>query len=293
MADRPRIYSKITAVKGLMAGSGRLNQQASRRDQWNKGRNFRGRLRVVGRATDTVSPPGRRRVTTRKRRYARFAAAVLAAATLIGVAAPASAEGFFESIFGRVRRHSLPPQASPFADPFGLFGPERRPSHDVSGPATGYCVRACDGRFFPVQRSANASAAEICKSFCPAAKTMLFHGSKIDHAIGPNGTRYADLENAFVYRQKVVDGCTCNGKDPYGLARLDVTEDPTLKAGDIIATTDGLATVRNPKTADYTPIPANSKLSDVKVTPVPPPQKVERVADDVAPRKKRSVQFSR
>ena len=230
---------------------------------------------------------------SRRSRFARRAAAVLATLVLSAVAQAASAEGFFDSLFGPARRHSLPPQASPFADPFGLFGPERRPSSDVSGPATGYCVRTCDGRFFPVQRSANTSAAEICKSFCPAAKTMLFHGSKIDHAIGPNGTRYADLENAFVYRQKVVDGCTCNGKDPFGLARLDVTEDPTLKPGDIVATTDGLATVRNPKTGDYTPIPTNSKLADVKVTPVPPPKKVERVADDVAPRKKRSVQFSR
>ncbi len=219
---------------------------------------------------------------------------MLAALALSVVAQPASAQGFFESLFGPARRPSmnLPPQASPFADPFGLFG-QPRPSGDVAGPATGYCVRTCDGRFFPVQRTANASAAEMCKSFCPAARTMLFHGTKIDYAIGPNGARYADLENAFVYRQRVVDGCTCNGKDPFGVARLDVTEDPTLKAGDIVATTDGLATVRNPKTADYTPVQPGSKLADVKVTPVPPPKKVERVADDAVPRKKRSVQVWR
>jgi hypothetical protein len=214
----------------------------------------------------------------------------LATLALFGLVQPASAQGFFESIFGPARRHSLPPQASPFIDPFGLFGPERRPSGDIGGPATGYCVRTCDGRFFPVQRSANMSAAEMCKSFCPAARTALFHGSRIDHAIGPNGTRYADLDTAFVYRTRVVDGCTCNGRDPFGLARLDVTEDPTLKPGDIVATTDGLATVRNPKTADYTPVQPGSKLSEVKVTPIAPAPKVERVPDEVTPRKKRSVQ---
>ena len=60
----------------------------------------------------------------------------------------------------------------------------------VAAAAPPICVRTCDGRFFPLQRSASASPAELCKSFCPAAKTEVFHGSKIDHAVGPGGTRY-------------------------------------------------------------------------------------------------------
>ena len=32
--------------------------------------------------------------------------------------------------------------------------------------------------------------------------------------------------------------CTCNGKDAFGLAKIDVASDPTLKPGDIVATGD-------------------------------------------------------
>ena len=57
-----------------------------------------------------------------------------------------------------------------------------------------------------------------------------------------NGTRYADLDNAFAYRDKVSDSCSCNGKDGLGLARVETSGDPTLRPGDIVATNDGLAT---------------------------------------------------
>ena len=55
-----------------------------------------------------------------------------------------------------------------------------------------------------------------------------------------NGARYADLDNAFVYRQKIVEDCTCNGKDSFGLAQIDVAADPTLRQGDIVATGDNV-----------------------------------------------------
>jgi hypothetical protein len=37
-----------------------------------------------------------------------------------------------------------------------------------------------------------------------------------------------------------VAGCTCNGKDPVGLAQVKVDDDPTLRKGDIVAGADGL-----------------------------------------------------
>ena len=54
------------------------------------------------------------------------------------------------------------------------------------------------------------------------------------------GQRYADLENAFVYRQRIVEGCSCNGKDSFGLARIDVASDPTLRPGDIVSSGDNV-----------------------------------------------------
>ena len=148
-------------------------------------------------------------------------------------------------LFGGFQRRApepLPPQTSSYADPLACSAISGRPEKPSGfGHGTVYCVRTCDGRYFPLQRHAGASPAELCKSFCPAAKTMVFSGSKIDTAVAQNGTRYADLDNAFAYRDKVSDGCSCNGKDELGLARVDASGDPTLRPGDIVATNDGLA----------------------------------------------------
>ena len=48
------------------------------------------------------------------------------------------------------------------------------------------------------------------------------------------------MPNAFRYRNELVSGCTCNGKDTVGLAQVDVEKDPTLRSGDIVAGANGL-----------------------------------------------------
>ena len=177
-------------------------------------------------------------------RLVQLAAGALAAMTVLS-AAPAVAqnENFFEMLFGRQQRprQYVPPQASPYADPSqSSFGERPAPSSGGGGRAVAYCVRLCDGRYFPIQRHANANPAQLCSAFCPAAKTQVFNGSQIDHAYAANGQRYANLDNAFVYRKKVVEGCSCNGKASFGLARIDVAADPTLRPGDVVATGDNV-----------------------------------------------------
>jgi hypothetical protein len=209
---------------------------------------------------------------------------------LAGSSQPAAAQSLFEALFGGGTHRRAPepmPQASSYAEP-SPFYISPRPSGEASGFGHGtvYCVRTCDGRYFPLQRHAGSTPAELCKSFCPAAKTMVFSGSKIDTAVAHNGTRYADLDNAFAYRDKVSEGCNCNGKDGLGLARVDTLSDPTLRPGDIVATDDGLSTYSgNNRTAQFTPIGASSgewarRLAEVKVRPAPPSEKIEAVAND-------------
>ena len=122
--------------------------------------------------------------------------------------------------------------------------PQERPAAPQASSGTGravaYCVRLCDGRYFPMLRQANATPVQLCNAFCPAAKTQVFNGSEIDHAVSSTGARYADLDNAFVYRQKLIPDCTCNGRDTFGLAKIDVASDPTLRPGDIVATGDNV-----------------------------------------------------
>jgi len=171
----------------------------------------------------------------------------LAAVTL---ATPACAQGLFDMIFNgdryAPRRNYSSPPGNAYADPSNpsdrpVYAPSGAPqvSHGGGGRVA-YCVRLCDGRYFPIQRHANANPVQLCNAFCPAAKTQVFNGSQIDNAYAANGARYADIDNAFVYREKVVDNCTCNGKDSFGLARIDINADPTLRQGDIVATGDNV-----------------------------------------------------
>jgi hypothetical protein len=79
---------------------------------------------------------------------------------------------------------------------------------------------------------------------------------------------------------QLVAGSTCNGRDPFGLARVDVNSDPTLRPGDVVATKGGLVafTGMKNKVADFTPIDSyrgvpkstRDKLSDVRIMPPNP-----------------------
>jgi len=205
---------------------------------------------------------------------------VVANLSLVALLQPASAQGLFETLFGGFRYHRaapLPPQTSFYADPQGLPGRESRPhAGEYGGRGTLFCVRTCDGRYFPLLRHAGVLPAQMCRSFCPASKTMVFSGSKIDYAVAQNGLRYADLKSAFAYRERVVENCTCNGRDGLGLARLNATSDPTLRPGDIVATNEGFMSYRGKKSkaAQFTPIDPSSsawarKLSKIKIEPAP------------------------
>src|SRR6201992_344060 len=129
---------------------------------------------------------------------------------------PASAEGLFDFFFGgnKQPRQEAPPQASFFADPTNGSQPQTpvppRPVAGGSGPA--FCVRSCDGKYFPLMRGA-ASPVQMCQAFCPASATKVFYGSNIDGATSVTGERYADSENAFAYRQAMRRDCTCNGRN--------------------------------------------------------------------------------
>jgi hypothetical protein len=123
-------------------------------------------------------------------------------------------------------------------------------------------VRLCDGRYFPIQRHSGASSAQTCSSFCPASATSIYNGNSIAHAVAPDGKRYAELAAAFAYRQKIVPGCTCNGRDAFGLVNTAVADDPTLRPGDIVATNAGLMAYNGGTIGStFTPISTYAGLS--------------------------------
>ncbi len=171
-------------------------------------------------------------------------AAALAMAALVAAGAPAQA-GFFDFLFGGWNRPSPPPQVNSYAEPGAPVapavpgGPESVRGAGGGGRFVAFCVRLCDGRNFPMERLADATPVETCRAMCPTAKTKVFFGTDIAGATARDGAHYADLEHAFLYRKQLVAHCTCNGKDAFGLAPFDLSSDPTLKVGDIVATKDG------------------------------------------------------
>jgi Protein of unknown function (DUF2865) len=167
-------------------------------------------------------------------------AAVAATLCMLPLAPQAQAQDFFSALFGAFGGRSRGPSISlPFAGEGNPQG-EARPRIPYGGGGQAYCVRTCDGRYFPIAASDNQSRAASCSSFCPASETKLVYGSNIDNAATETGKPYSELPNAYRYRNEMVAGCTCNGKDQIGLAPVKIENDPTLRKGDIVAGSDGL-----------------------------------------------------
>lgn len=203
-------------------------------------------------------------------------AAAISAVAMVATPNLAHAEGFLDFLFGGFqRRPAPPPQASSYADPYpsvgrvspGQLGPESvRQGSGGGGRSVSFCVRLCDGQNFPMEHMVNATPIETCRAMCPSSKTKVFFGSQVDHAVARDGQRYADIDNAFVYRKQLVANCTCNGKDAFGLAPFDVTKDPTLRPGDIVSTKAGLMAYsgkRGGQGATFTPVDQATLTADL------------------------------
>jgi len=173
------------------------------------------------------------------RQWLAFGAAALLSASALAPAA--HAEDFLSALFGAFGAHRPVARAMPL--PFASEGEvaPRQPSHvprTTGGQA--YCVRTCDGRYFPISAANGQSRAASCNSFCPASETKVVYGGNIENAATETGKPYSELPNAFRYRNELVAGCTCNGKDQIGLAPVKIENDPTLRKGDIVAGANGL-----------------------------------------------------
>jgi HPt (histidine-containing phosphotransfer) domain-containing protein len=82
------------------------------------------------------------------------------------------------------------------------------------------CVRQCDGYYFPVSFSTLPSQFQAdqtqCRDRC-AAPTQLFvyrnPGEDVESMVSLDGKPYTELENAWLYRQKFIKGCSCDAAE--------------------------------------------------------------------------------
>nr|WP_245258318.1 DUF2865 domain-containing protein [Rhodopseudomonas palustris] len=191
---------------------------------------------------------------------------------LAGMASGAQAQDFFSALFHGFQppaRGYAPERALPFASE-GDYAPRApRAARPASSGGQAYCVRTCDGRYFPISATGGESKDATCNSFCPASDTKVVYGSSIDGARTSAGKPYSELPNAFKYRTEIVAGCTCNGKDQFGLAKIKIENDPTVRKGDIVASQDGLKVAGRPDRREgalnYSPAPASIRSAYSRV----------------------------
>jgi hypothetical protein len=113
------------------------------------------------------------------------------------------------------------------------------------------CVRMCDGYLFPLgnlRARADLPAHEAaCAAACPGARTSLYTlaagAAELDQAVSLQGQPYRAAALANVYRQRRVADCSCQAAEGTAAegaadarAILSVARDPTLRAGDAVAT---------------------------------------------------------
>jgi hypothetical protein len=195
---------------------------------------------------------------------------MVSAALALACPVPASAQGLFDIIghFLGIGRSSPPVERhdGPSASGASHSGPASEATSSAGGAPVAYCVRTCDGRYFPIAKNDNMTPAALCRSMCPAAHTEIYYGNTIENAYSQKGARYTTLANAFVYRDHLVDGCSCNTQNEVGMTSISYRNDPTLRPGDIVMTENGAVVFKGPvgpthQASDFVPVQKSNRIS--------------------------------
>lgn len=209
----------------------------------------------------------------------RSLAAVLCAVSAVGLGADASksyGQDLLEQLFGGFQEQQFRPRPSraparsarrewrallhPSSDHRGRRIVARAASrrheaaaNEQAGGTRSYCVRECDGYFFPVGIYSGAadlsSHQRTCNKLCPGAKATLYvmrSGSdKIEEAAAARGgSLYSRLTAALQRRGGTGLPCSCRASQPATGPMKPIYEDFTLRPGDAVMTPNGVAIFR-------------------------------------------------
>ncbi|WP_238258313.1 DUF2865 domain-containing protein [Methylobacterium gnaphalii] len=119
----------------------------------------------------------------------------------------------------------------------------------ASGPLS-VCVRTCDGYMFPLGARHSQQDVTVhqaaCAAACPDAQTALYTlpwgKTELDQIVSLKGQPYLADAWANVYKKKRVESCNCRTPGSTA-APLSIEHDPTLQAGDVVATRTSAAVV--------------------------------------------------
>lgn len=130
-----------------------------------------------------------------------FMVSLAASCLLVG---ETRAQNVFSDIFGWI----IKPNPSPLEN-------LRQRDYSYGGYRT-VCVRLCDGYYFPIKNSSSRGSfhrdAQQCQAQCSTDSRLFYMPAQaldMKRAVDLSGLAYTSLKNAFVYRKKLVKGCSC------------------------------------------------------------------------------------
>ncbi len=153
---------------------------------------------------------------------------VCIAAAALAAPPSASAQSFFEALFGLgapkptpiapvARVITVPSAFSRDRDPSVATSRTRGPENERGGETVQtICVRTCDGYFWPIRYPAGradfARDARICQATC-GVETKLYTrpgpGTEPEEMRTTDGSSYGASSTAFAYRKGLSNGCAC------------------------------------------------------------------------------------
>jgi Protein of unknown function (DUF2865) len=166
------------------------------------------------------------------------------------VASYAPFAGFFPSQGGPASQSAEPLRPRSATVPQRRSADKRAAARNADSGFRGgqitYCVRTCDGFFFPLSASTGSTRGDetACNRLCPTAETKVYVGqvgATIEDARArDNGRRYAAMPNALSYRTSYLPSCSCNAGGLGLTNAASIANDSTLKVGDIVMTQNGM-----------------------------------------------------
>jgi hypothetical protein len=153
----------------------------------------------------------------------------------------ASARDFLEELFGlggnepAARSDGGAGQSGASAPSAGQAAGAEQAKKRVASSGGAFCVRSCDGYFFPMPGVGKGNQQSMCEMACPSATVDVYRGGSIETSKNARGQSYAALANAFSFRSKVTEKCGCNAAETSQAHALkSLRQDPTLRNGDIV-----------------------------------------------------------
>ena len=180
-----------------------------------------------------------------RRGFLTGSAFVLALSMLVAASAPAGAQDLLDFLFGP---DTEAPAQRETRTPTGdvRFGPKRpvkKPGAGGGRGAThsgGYCVRTCDGYFFPLIKSSRATRQQSCNFACPSATVEIYDGGSIESSRNARGETYKALLDQIAGRTDASARCSCNDPSTSAAYSRDAARtDPTLQNGDFVIEDEG------------------------------------------------------